>query len=154
MPYQLQVPVLPDDCDELGHASNMSYLRWTLAAALAHSGAVGLTAADYRALGQSFVVRRHLLDYLRQALPGEALVVETRVVRLAGASSQRQTLIYRVPGREEGLKDELKDELIFRALTDWAFIDLRSGRPTRIPADIRARFAVDPLVEAGAPLGG
>lgn len=150
MPYQLQVPVLPDDCDELGHASNMSYLRWTLAAALAHSGAVGLTAADYRALGQSFVVRRHLLDYLRQALPGEALVVETRVVRLAGASSQRQTLIYRVQGREEGLKDEL----IFRALTDWAFIDLRSGRPTRIPADIRARFAVDPLVEAGAPLGG
>lgn len=150
MPYQLQVPVLPDDCDELGHASNMSYLRWTLAAALAHSGAVGLTAADYRALGQSFVVRRHLLDYLRQALPGEALVVETRVVRLAGASSQRQTLIYRVQGREEGPKDEL----IFRALTDWAFIDLRSGRPTRIPADIRARFAVDPLVEAGAPLGG
>lgn len=150
MPYQLQVPVLPDDCDELGHASNMSYLRWTLAAALAHSGAVGLTAADYRALGQSFVVRRHLLDYLRQALPGEALVVETRVVRLSGASSQRQTLIYRVQGREEGLKDEL----IFRALTDWAFIDLRSGRPTRIPADIRARFAVDPLVEAGAPLGG
>lgn len=150
MPYQLQVPVLPDDCDELGHASNMSYLRWTLAAALAHSGAVGLTAADYRALGQSFVVRRHLLDYLRQALPGEALVVETRVVRLSGASSQRQTLIYRTQGREEGLKDEL----IFRALTDWAFIDLRSGRPTRIPADIRARFAVDPLVEAGAPLGG
>ena len=96
------------------------------------------------------MVRRHLLDYLRQALPGEALVVETRVVRLSGASSQRQTLIYRVQGREEGLKDEL----IFRALTDWAFIDLRSGRPTRIPADICARFVVDPLVEAGAPLGG
>lgn len=149
MPYQLQVPVLPDDCDELGHASNMSYLRWTLAAALLHSGAVGLTAADYRALGQSFVVRRHLLDYLRQALPGEALVVETRVVRLAGASSQRQTLIYRSGGAEGP-----KDALIFRALTDWAFIDLRSGRPTRIPADIRARFALDPLVEAGAPLGG
>lgn len=146
MPYQLQVPVLPDDCDELGHASNMSYLRWTLAAALAHSGAVGLTAADYRALGQSFVVRRHLLDYLRQALPGEALVVETRVVRLGGASSQRQTLIYRKEGRE--------DVLIFRALTDWAFIDLRSGRPTRIPADIRARFAVDPLVEPGAVSSG
>lgn len=134
MPYLLRVPVTARDIDELDHASNVSYVRWVLDAALSHSSAVGLDVAAFRARGQVFVVHRHELDYLRPALAGDLLTVETRVIEMRTASSVRETLIHR----------EGDDKLLFHGRTSWAFIDLRSGRPARIPDDVRARFALDP----------
>lgn len=136
MPHLLRLAVSDSDIDELGHASNLCYVRWVLEAALDHSRAAGINAADYRARGQCFVVRRHELDYLRPALCGDVLIVETRVVAMRPASSTRETTIHR----------EGDGALLLRARTGWAFIDLASGRPTRIPGDVRARFPLDPPV--------
>ena len=132
MPYLHEVSVLPSDIDNLSHASNQVYLRWVLEAALAHSTAAGFPEEAYIARGQAWVVRRHELDYLRPALVGERLRVETRVSTMSVASCVRKTQIFR------------ENELLLRASTDWVYVALPSGRPIRIPADVRARFPLEP----------
>jgi acyl-CoA thioester hydrolase len=137
MPYLLRVRVRPEDVDYLGHVSNVVYVRWVQESALAHSTACGLDEAAYLARGQSWVVRRHEIEYLRAAIPGDDVVVETRVASMGSASSVRITRVFRGAGIVAG-------ELLARASTSWAFLDLARMRPTRIPDDIRSLFPLEP----------
>jgi len=132
MPYLLRVRAAPSDIDGLGHVSNLVYLRWVLDAALAHSTAKGLDEAAYKARGQGWVVRRHEIDYLRAAWEGDDLVVETRVAAIAAASSTRKTRIFR------------DGDLLARAATSWAYVDYRTGRPIRIPEEVKSLFEIEP----------
>jgi acyl-CoA thioester hydrolase len=116
------------DIDELGHVSNLVYLRWVLEAATAHSIARGWGPEQYRAHGAAFVVRRHELDYLAQVNAGQQLVAETWVDSWRGASCVRRTEIAR------------DRTIVAHCATTWAFISLVSGRPTRIPDELRELF--------------
>ncbi len=136
MPHRITLSVEEADIDELGHVSNLSYVRWVLEAAVGHSSALGLSPLDYRRRGQSFVVRRHVVDYLRPAFLGDRLVVETRIVSLRTASSERETVI---ENADTGVR-------LAQASNLWAFIDLTAGRPVRIPPDVRALFVIEPSV--------
>lgn len=138
MPFTIRVRVEAPDLDELEHANNQVYLRWVQEAAVAHSEAVGLGMAEYRRRGAVFVVMRHEIDYLRPALPGDELDVGTRVCAAGPATAERYTTIHRVSG----------GELLARAMTRWAFVDLRSRRPARIPEDVRALFPIEPAEPA------
>jgi acyl-CoA thioester hydrolase len=82
------------------------------------------------AIGSALVVRRHELDYLMPVLEGDALDVETWVEDWRGASVRRHTTVTRV---RDGA-------LMTRAATTWAFIDLTTGRPRRIPEELRVAF--------------
>lgn len=117
------------DIDELGHVSNLVYLRWVLDVAMAHSRSVGFDHAEYRALGAVFVVRRHEIDYLGQVTAGQALEAQTWVGSWKLASCIRNTELVR-----DGL-------VVARAATTWAMISFASGRPTKIPDELRAKFS-------------
>lgn len=119
------------DIDELEHVSNLVYVRWVQDVAMAHTRAVGWDHAEYRALGAIFVVRRHEIEYVQPVVLGEEIELHTWVAVLKGASSERRTAMRRV---RDGA-------VVARAVTTWAFIDLASGRPTRIPEAVRAAFA-------------
>jgi acyl-CoA thioester hydrolase len=136
MPHRITLSVEQADIDELGHASNLSYVRWVLEAAVSHTSAAGLSPLDYRRRGQSFVVRRHLVDYLRPAFVGDRICVDTLVIALGTASSERETVILNA---DTGVR-------LAQASSLWAFIDLTAGRPARIPPDVRALFAVEPSI--------
>jgi len=131
MPFVLEAVVQAGEIDRLDHASNQVYLRWVLEAALAHTTALGLPEEAYLARGQAWVVRKHELTYLRPAMLGDRLRVETRVTTMSVASSVRKTRIFR---------DQL---LLVEAVTDWVYVALPSGRPVRIPAEIGSRFPVE-----------
>lgn len=132
MPFVLPVLVTVADIDNLGHASNLVYLRWVQDAALAHSTALGFPESAYMARGQAWVVRSHRIEYLRPALEGDVLRVETRVANMKVANSERLTQIFR------------DAELLCRAETDWVYIDLLRARPVRIPVDVKAIFPLEP----------
>jgi acyl-CoA thioester hydrolase len=132
MPFAHLVDVVQSDIDNLGHASNLVYLRWVQDAALAHSTALGFSEALYLARGQVWVVRKHEIEYLRPAVAGDRLRVETRVATMKAANSVRMTEIFRA------------GELLCRALTDWVYVDLARGRPLRIPEELRAAFPLEP----------
>jgi acyl-CoA thioester hydrolase len=119
------------DIDELGHVSNLVYLRWVLETATAHSAALGWGHAEYRALGAIFVVRRHELDYLAQVLAGEEIIAETWVDTWKAASCVRRTDLWR------------GEKLVARAATTWAFMQTATGRPIRIPEQL-CRLFTDP----------
>jgi acyl-CoA thioester hydrolase len=126
--FHFTIRATDEDIDELGHVSNLVYLRWVLDAATAHSVARGWGHAEYLARGAVFVVRRHELDYLLPVVAGDELVAQTWVESWRAASCVRRTDLLR------------GDRTVARGATTWAFITLPDGRPTRIPPDLRALF--------------
>jgi acyl-CoA thioester hydrolase len=127
--FAMPIAAQQTDIDELGHVSNLVYLRWVLDIAMAHSRALGWDHPEYRTLGAVFVVRRHEIDYVAQVRAGEELVGETWVSDWKLASCTRKTEIRR------------GEQVVARASTTWAMVSFASGRPTKIPDDIRALFA-------------
>jgi acyl-CoA thioester hydrolase len=130
--FVLRMVVARADIDAFGHANNVVWVRWVNEAAIAHSEAVGLGAAAYFALQVLWVVRRHDIEYLNQALEGEVLDVTTWVAEMRGATSDRKTLVTRA---SDG-------KLLSRATTTWALLDATTGRPRRVPPELAARYAV------------
>jgi acyl-CoA thioester hydrolase len=126
--HRFDVP--ESDVDELGHAGNVAWVRWVTEAAGAHSLAVGLDLAAYRAMGMLWIVRRHEIDYLVPALGGEGIEAYTWVESLRGATSVRRTEMRRA---RDGA-------VLARAATTWVLIDLGSGAPRRIPAELLVRY--------------
>ena len=120
------------EIDPLGHASNVAYVEWMQAAALAHSAAQGWPADRYRTLGLGWVVRAHSIEYLQPAMAGDAIVVPTWVATMRKATSSRR---YRICRRSDGA-------VLATAETRWAFVDYASNQPTRIPREIAQAFVV------------
>ena len=120
-----------EEIDEQGHANNVAYVAWMQDAALAHSAALGWTSEQYRRLGAAWVARRHEIEYLRPALPGDRIVVQTHVSEMKKVASTR---LYKIIRRHDG-------ETLARAETNWAFVNSATGRPTRIPDEMARAFA-------------
>ena len=124
--FQHHLVVQPEDIDTLNHANNLAYLRWTQAAAAAHSTSVGWSHQRHLDAGLVWVVRSHQIKYLRPALLGEQLTIHTWICSFDGATTLRR---YRVVRPSD-------DKLLAVAQTMWVFLDLKKGLPKRIPPDI------------------
>jgi acyl-CoA thioester hydrolase len=121
--------VEPSDIDELGHVNNGVYVRWVQEAAISHWG-TDADPADQAAL--FWVVTRHEIDYLRAAMPGDGIVIETWVGKALGRDFERLTEILRAKDRKT----------LCRARTLWCPMDRTTGRPTKVSDSVRARFSV------------
>lgn len=143
--FEHVIEVGDDDIDMLGHASNIAFLRWIQDSAILHSTAMGLNFEAYRRLGAFFVVRRHEVDYLRPALRGESLRLRTWLESAAAAKCERMTEIVRATGGGAG------GEIVAKARTTWGFVEATTGRPTRIPDDIRIAFGFAPRKSTTPP---
>lgn len=130
--FELTVQIGPEAIDELGHANNVETLRWVEAVGRAHLEAVGFPLDRLLATGGAFVARRHEISYLRPVFLGDRLAVRTRVASMGGARSVREVAIYR------------GEEIVAEARTDWAFVDVRTMRPRRVPGEIMAAFGLTP----------
>ena len=140
------------ETDPLGHVNNAVYLNYLEQAAIDHAAAAGFGADLLRERGGVFIARRHEIDYLRPALADDWLRVVTWAVDLVGARAIRAYQIVRVPPKDiagGSLVDGLipltdtttaPGDIIVRARTEWAYVDVDSGRPKRVPPDLRAAF--------------
>ncbi len=124
--------VQADEIDSLGHANNVVYIAWLQAAAVAHSAAQGWPGTRYHELGQGWVVRAHAIEYLLPAFAGDHVVVETWVASMKKVTSLRR---YRIVRSGDGA-------LLATAETNWAFVDLITGKPVRIPPEVGGAFVV------------
>ncbi|MBX3129277.1 MAG: acyl-CoA thioesterase [Polyangiaceae bacterium] len=125
------IAVLAEHIDALGHVGNVTWVRFINDAAIAHSDSIGLDFGAYRALGLMWVVRRHEIDYIGAALVGDRLEASTWIGSLRGATSVRHT------------RFERGGELLVRAQTTWVLLSA-AGRPTRVPAELAARYGFAP----------
>ncbi|MDQ3692921.1 MAG: acyl-CoA thioesterase [Chloroflexota bacterium] len=139
-----------NEVDGLGHVNNAIYINYLEQTAIDHAAALGLDQERQATLGGVFIVRRHEIDYLQPAVAGDYLRVLTWIGDLRGARAVRFYEIRRLaaaatdgwppPDRklEVGEPVATSGDVILRARTDWAFVDNRSGRPRRMPAELLA----------------
>jgi acyl-CoA thioester hydrolase len=132
--FEMTVPVLPTDIDEQNHVNNTVYLRWVQDVATAHWRA--LTSAEAQRL-IGWVVLRHEIDYKAPACLGDEILLRTWVGKATRLTFERFTEIRRKHGRP----DDVNNELLSQARTLWCPIDSQTGKPIRVPADVRAQFS-------------
>lgn len=137
------------EADLLGHVNNAVYLHYMEQAAIEHATFLGLTVEASRAFGGVFVARRHEIEFLRAAFPGDVVRVQTWLLQPQGARITRcyqitrvadpagEPFTGRVPRRDT---PPAAQEVLVRAVTEWVFMS-EAGRPRRIPEGIQALFA-------------
>ena len=137
------------EADLLGHINNAVYLHFMEQAAIQHATHLGLTVDASRAFGGVFVARRHEIEFLRAAYPGDVVRVQTWLLEPHGARVTRCYQIYRSEdaatepflGRVPPVASRLsRQSVLVRALTEWVFMS-EDGRPRRIPEGIQSLFA-------------
>ncbi len=126
--YTLALRVPDADIDRQGHVNNVAFVRYIQDVAVAHWTAV---APDAVRAAFTWVVRRHELEYLRPAFPGEELLLRTWVGEPSGATWERFTEVLRAG----------EDRPLVTARTVWVLLDAASGRPRRVDPALVARFA-------------
>ena len=127
-PFVIERTVVADDVDVLEHLNNAVVVQWMERAAYAHSCHVGYDQQAYEKLGATFVVRKHEIEYLVQAYEGDALLHATWPGSMERFTATRRHQIVRV---SDG-------KTIVRAHTTWIFIDAKTSRPKRMPAQMIA----------------
>ena len=126
--FEMTVPVLDGDIDEQNHVNNTVYLRWVQDVAVAHWRAIASSDAQ-ETIG--WVVLRHEIDYKAPAALNDEIVLRTWVGKATRLTFERFTEIRRKRDRQ----------LLSTARTLWCPINTQTGRPVRVPAEVRALFS-------------
>ena len=126
--FEMTVPVLATDIDEQGHVNNTVYLRWIQDVATAHWKSLA-SAQSQAAIG--WIVLRHEIDYKLPASFGDEIVLRTWVGQASRLKFERFTEVRR----------RIDNQLLSQARTLWVPIDVRTGKPTRVSAELRAQFS-------------
>jgi acyl-CoA thioester hydrolase len=128
-PFEMIVSVLPEDIDGQNHVNNTVYLRWIQEVATAHWRGVA-SANTQESIG--WVVLRHEIDYKAPACLGDEIVLRTWVGKATRLTFERFTEIRR----------RFDDQLLSKARTLWCPINAQTGRPVRVPAEVREQFSI------------
>jgi acyl-CoA thioester hydrolase len=124
----MTLTVQPRDIDRQNHVNNTVYVRWIQEVATAHWEAhAPATARD--AMG--WVVLRHEIDYKMPANLGDEIILRTWVGQATRVTFERFVEILRQGDRK----------LLAAARTLWVPINPDTGKPTRVPPEVRARFS-------------
>ena len=128
-PFEISVAVMPADIDEQNHVNNTVYLRWVQEVATAHWQAI----ASSEAQGEiAWVVLRHEIDYKAPACLDDEIVLRTWVGKATRLTFKRFTEILR---RRDG-------QLLSKARTLWCPTNAQTGRPVRVPLEVREQFSI------------
>ena len=123
---QFEILVTADVVDRNGHVNNIAYIQWLQDAAVRHAQESGCMAAT-TAAGASWVVRSHYIEYLAPAFAGDILTMLTWVVNFQKVRSLRKYKIIRATDQT----------VLARAETDWVFVNAKTGRPLKIPDEVK-----------------
>jgi acyl-CoA thioester hydrolase len=135
--YTLPLEATERDIDANGHVNNIVYVQWMQDVAIAHSDAVGCTAAT-NAAGCAWVARSHQIEYLRPAFAGDRVLVRSWVTGSGKKSSSIRR--YRMERASDGV-------VLARGETLWVYVDTQNGRPRTIPAEVIDCFELVPAGE-------
>jgi acyl-CoA thioester hydrolase len=126
--FEMTVSVLPGDIDEQNHVNNTVYLRWVQEVATAHWRIIASPKAQ-ETIG--WVVLRHEIDYKAPAAHGDQITLRTWVGKASRLTFERFTEVRR---NSDG-------QLLSKARTLWCPINTGTGRPVRVPAEVRTQFS-------------
>ena len=135
--YTQQIAIGQDDIDMQRRVSNLRFVAWMQDVAVAHSAACGWPMERYESIGQGWVVRQHTITYKRPAFLGDVITAATWIGSYASRRSTRRYIFW----------NTAEKTLLAEAETQWVFIDMTSGKPVSVPAELQASF---PIVDKDA----
>jgi acyl-CoA thioester hydrolase len=130
-PYTRQFRVRYYECDAYGHLNNAQYLRYMQETAFDASAQAGYDMDRYEQIGHHWLIRNTEIEYLAALHYDDRVLVKTWVADFRRSTSRRMYEFYR------------QEELVARAHSDWVFLEIASGRPARIPAEMIQAFFPD-----------
>ena len=118
--FTQEIIVAPQHIDIQNRVSNLCYVQWMQDLAINHSTVQGWGVERYEAEGHGWVVRQ------------DVITAATWVAELASRQSLRRYLFWRAADRS----------VLAEAATVWVYIDMATGRPSRLPASLQSAFEV------------
>jgi len=119
--YEYSFCVRETDLDALNHVNNVVYLKWVNDISERHWALL----ADEKLRKKYFwVVLRHEIDYMNQAVLGDEIRIVTWVGESRGVRSVRHVQMF------------IAEKPLIKASSTWCLIDASTLRPTRIKDDI------------------
>lgn len=119
--FTLKIKVSSEDIDTLQHVNNLVYVKWMDKIATEH---YAFLTKDNPLPQYVWVVTRHEIDYLKQAVLGDEITVKTWVGETKGITSIRFMNFY---------KD---NTLLVKAKTVWVMLDSKTFKPKRIRENV------------------
>lgn len=132
-PYVVTHRVTTADTDALGHSNNVCYLAWLERCAWEHSAAVGFDIEQMLAINRAMVVRDVRMQYLQATFVADELYIGDWIAACDGRL--RATRRFQIIRAGDGVS-------VMRADIDYVCIDVRRGRPARMPAEFVAAYPV------------
>ena len=114
------------ECDPYGRLKDTQYIRLMLETAFDASASVGYSFEKYQQIGCHWIIRLTDIEYLHPLYHDDIVCVRTWVEDFQRVRSLRR-YEFRKPGT---------NELVAQAVTDWVFLDSKSGIPKSIPPEI------------------
>ncbi|NQS72357.1 MAG: acyl-CoA thioesterase [Desulfobulbaceae bacterium] len=134
---RLEIVVPESAIDTNGHVNNVQYVQWMQDAALAHSASLGWPVQRYAALGRTWIIRSHSIEYFHSAYAGELIVVNTWVANFQRIKSLRKFRFYRPADQT----------VLAIASTLFILCDIQSGRPVKIPPEVMQDYPIVPAAQ-------
>ncbi|AUC84087.1 thioesterase [Polaribacter sp. ALD11] len=119
--FELKVTVTSENIDDLNHVNNVVYVQWMDTVAFEHWA---FLTRDTPLPQYIWVVLKHEIEYLKQAVLGDEITIKTWVGETKGFKSERLMEFYR------------ENQLLVKAKTVWGMLDVIKYKPVRIREDV------------------
>jgi acyl-CoA thioester hydrolase len=130
-PHVVDLEVVSADIDAYEHVNNSVYLSWFDRVAWSHSASLGIPLERCLAVRRGMAAYRVQIEYLRAAKLGDRVRVGTWIV-----SSDRKLRVE----RSFQVLHAPSATTLARARTQYACINLDSGRAVRMPEEFAAAY--------------
>lgn len=115
--------------DEYGHVNNVIYVQWMQDAGRRHPEAI---PEFKQPENTGWFAREHRIEYLAPAFLGDEIEVRTWIAEWKRVRAQRRYEFIR----------KADDKILVKGETQWIFVELTTGRPIPIPAEMLALFPI------------
>ncbi len=119
--FELKRRVKSSDIDDLNHVNNAVYVNWM--DEIAHLHWMDLTS-NYPLPTYIWVVLRHEIDYVGQAVLNDEVTMKTWIGETKGFKSERH------------FKFSKNEKLLVKATTIYGMLDAQTYKPTRIRENV------------------
>jgi acyl-CoA thioester hydrolase len=118
------------DIDSVQHVNNATYLSYIEDCSVRDAAAQGWPMARMAEEGFGIIARRHQIEYRVPAVLDDKLAISTWISDVRSVSAKRHYTV----------KRDADDALLARAQTVWVWVDIKTGKPIRIPPHFMDAF--------------
>jgi len=130
--FEYKFTVNEDPKNYIRHVNNLSYLQWFIDTAIMHSDSLGWGMQACKDINLAWVVKTHQIEYIREALQGDDLIIYTWIHKIEKSRAIRR---YKCLRRDN-------QKLVAKAETVWVLVDYKKGKPRALPEELRKKFVV------------